>query len=277
MTLRVVRPGPRTTVQDGGRFGFGHLGVPVAGAVDRLAVHAANAAVGNEADAAVLESVLGGDEFEVVASTTIAVSGATAGVLVDGVDVEAAQAISLTAGQRIRIGRASGGVYVYVAIAGGVAVAPVLGSRSTDTLSRLGPPPLAAGDVVAAGAAGAGRRTAQVASHVDADSAIAVFRGPHASDTDFAELLAAAWTVTPQSDRVALRLSGPALRTAGRGIPSEGLVPGAIQLAPDGRPTVFLANHPVTGGYAVIGVVAWHAVPVIAQRRPGSSVRFVAA
>jgi len=265
--LRVVRAGPRTTVQDEGRYHLAQLGVPVAGAVDRPAMHRVNAVVGNDPDAAVIESTLGDDEFEADGEVEVALGGAVP-----------AEFIRLRAGERLRVSRATTGVYVYVAVAGGVQVAAVLGSRSRDTLSGLGPPLLRAGDVLPVGA-GLARSAVAVQPHVLGlgGGPIAVFPGPHLDllpAAAFASFVAGEWTVTPAADRVALRLSGPVIESGIGGIDSEGLVPGAVQLLPDGQPVVFLANHPVTGGYPVIAVVAHAELSRVAQARPGANLRF---
>ena len=262
--LRVVRAGPRTTVQDLGRRGYAHLGVPAAGAVDAGSMHAANAAVGNPVGTAVLESTLGGDVLVATDTVTLAVVGSRDG---DGVT-------HLDPGAELRLGRAAG-VYVYVAVAGGIDVPPVLGSRSYDTLSRLGPPPLSAGDLLRVGNT---TGVSYAAPRPDGEGGpLRVVPGPHLDRTPpatFDALCATGWTVSAHSDRVGLRLSGERLDAGIAGIASEGLVAGAVQLPPDGNPVVFLANHPVTGGYPVIAVVAAADIGRAAQTRPGSPLRF---
>jgi biotin-dependent carboxylase-like uncharacterized protein len=267
--LRVLRTGPRTTLQDEGRNRLAHVGVPRAGAVDRRAMQRGNAAVGNPPAATVIESTLGGDVLAADGDVLVSVGGAVA-----------EDVVHLSAGEQFRVPRASSGVYVYVAVAGGFDVAPVLGSHSRDTLSGLGPAPLQPGDLLlVAGPVGRPTETS-LFGDAGAGDPIPAFRGPHLDLVGphvFDELLSAEWTVTPAADRVALRLSGPRLEPLVAGIESEGVVPGAIQLPPDGRPVVFLANHPVTGGYPVIAVVAFAALPQVAQSRPGASLRFIAA
>jgi allophanate hydrolase subunit 2 len=216
-SLQVVRAGPRTTVQDLGRRGYAHLGVPNAGAVDVASVHAANAAVGNPVGAAVLESTLGGDLLAASGPVTLAVVGSRDR---DGVT-------PLKAGEELRVGRAAG-VYVYVAVAGGFDVAPVLGSRSFDTLAGLGPPPLAVGDLLPVGnATGAPYDVPRLNND---GGPLRVMKGPHLDRTPpgtFDALCANEWTVSPQSDRVGLRLAGDRLDPGVNGIASEGLVAGA--------------------------------------------------
>jgi len=262
--LRVVRAGPRTTVQDGGRIGFAHLGVPVAGAVDVATLRAANAKVGNDWDAAVLESTLGGD---VLAAEGGCVTVAVVATASDD-DV-----VTLQPGQPLRIGRAAG-AYVYVAVAGGLDVEPVLGSRCNDSLSGLGPPPLSTGQLLPVGST---TGTPYDVERLGGTGPLRVLPGPHLEllPTGLLDaLVGAEWTVTPRADRVALRLAGPALDPGIGGIASEGLVPGAVQLPPDGQPVLFLANHPVTGGYPVVAVVTADDLDRAAQSRPGATLRF---
>jgi biotin-dependent carboxylase-like uncharacterized protein len=165
-------------------------------------------------------------------------------------------------------------------VRGGVDVAPVLGSRSTDTLSGLGPAPLRAGDELPVGALAGAEPFVDVAP-VRAPSSSPVLRvlpGPRRdwlAPAAWTALTGAGWTVTTDSDRVGLRLGGPRLERARDGeLPSEGLVPGAVQVPPDGAPVLFLADHPVTGGYPVLAVVASADLPAAAQLRPGDRVRF---
>lgn len=266
--LRVVRAGPRTTVQDAGRHGYAHLGVPAAGVADSASAATANAAVGNLPDAAVLESTLGGDLLEADADLVVAVVGA------GPIRVE-----RLRTGEQLRVGRADG-AYLYVAVAGGIAVDPVLGSRSTDSLSGLGPPVLRTGAVVPIGPADMSDPRDRLEEGGSDNPVMEVWPGPHLGllrQGLYDDLLAHVWTVTPAADRVALRLSGPELSPGVDGIDSEGLVPGAIQVPPDGQPVLFLANHPPTGGYPVAAVVAHEALPRAAQSRPGARLRFAAA
>jgi biotin-dependent carboxylase-like uncharacterized protein len=276
--LLVERAGPRTTVQDLGRPHLAHLGVPAAGAADVAALRAANAAVGNRPGAAALESTLGGDILVATTPLTLAVTGARTDLRVDGDAVAPGGVVHLAAGQRLQVGRARDGVYVYVAVAGGVDVPVVLGSRSTDTLSHLGGRLIGAGDVLEVGpVTPQGGRGSAAAPLPSRTAPLRLMPGPHLSLVDeqvWATLLGTRWTVTPASDRVALRLAGPSLEPRLRGIRSEGLVPGAVQLPPDRQPVLFLANHPVTGGYPVIAVVRSADVGRAAQHRPGEHLSF---
>jgi biotin-dependent carboxylase-like uncharacterized protein len=272
--ITVVRPGPLTTVQDLGRLGYAHLGVPRSGALDRPAARLANALVGNPASAAVLETTLMGCALRFSAPTRVAVTGASAIVTIDGSAVSGAA--DVPAGAVLDVGRATGGVRSYVAVAGGIDVEPVLGSRSTDTLSGLGPPRLTAGMTLPVGASEPDSATVPgPGSPADSgELTLGVRRGPRDDwFADVAELFGVPYTISPVSNRVGARLAGRGLTRAKAGeLPSEGVVLGAIQVPADGQPLVFLADHPTTGGYPVIGVV--DDVTPLAQARPGTTVRF---
>ena len=287
--IEVVRQGLLTTVQDLGRVGYAHLGVGRAGALDGPALRLANRLVGNPDGAAGLETTLTGVSFRAEVTTTVAVTGARAAITVDGAAVEFGAAFAVPEGAVVDVGRAETGVRSYVAVAGGITVAPVLGSRSTDTLSGLGPPPLRAGFVLPIGKASSGDGS-PVTAAPDATPAwtpaeepvgeirVRVRLGPRhdwfnltARDT----LVDSPYTLSVKSNRVGARLSGPILnRAVGTELPSEGIVLGAIQVPADGQPLVFLADHPTTGGYPVIAVVAADDLPLVAQARPGTTVRF---
>ena len=270
-TLEVVRAGLLTTVQDLGRPGWAHLGVPRSGAVDAPALQAANRLVGNPPGAAALETTLRGCAVRVDAGCVVAVTGARAVVTVDGSAVPQDRAVPVPAGSVLEVGSATAGVRSYVAVAGGLAVEPVLGSRSTDTLSGLGPPVLRQGTVLPVGdAVGApGGPEPGVAAGRAADVTVGLRTGPRHDwfTPEALDLLTSTpWTVSPASNRVAARLAGsPVLaRAVLDELPSEGLVLGAVQVPSDGRPLVFLADHPTTGGYPVIGVVEPTDVPAVA-------------
>jgi biotin-dependent carboxylase-like uncharacterized protein len=277
---RVLRPGALTTVQDGGRPGLAHLGVGRSGALDANAFHLVNRLVGNDEATAVLETTLDGVALTFDFDAVVAVTGALAPVTVDGAPAAWSLAIYLRAGQRLEVGRAERGVRNYVAIAGGVQVDAVLGSASRDLLSGLGAAPLAAGDVLAVGP-GQGPVTAvDVAPYPlpGPGAELAVHAGPRhdwLSAAGVATLTSATWSVSPESNRIALRLDGPPVeRSRHDELPSEGLVLGAIQSLPDGGLVVFLADHPTTGGYPVVAVVDRASLGACAQARPGTAIRF---
>ncbi|MFF2570912.1 biotin-dependent carboxyltransferase family protein [Streptomyces sp. NPDC058084] len=277
----VVRAGALTTVQDLGRAGHAHLGVPRSGALDPGAVRLVNRLLGNPEDAAVLETTLTGCAVRPRCAVTVVVGGAPCPVRVDGRPTAWGSPVRVGPGQLLDVGTAERGLRSYVGFGGGVAVDPVLGSRSTDLLSGLGPAPLADGAVLPLGA------VAAVRGSVDAPAwpgppdelVLRVRLGPR--DDWFTPgalraLATRAWRVSPATNRIGLRTEGPALeRAVGGELPSEGMVLGAVQVPPDGRPVVFLADHPTTGGYPVVAVVREADLAAAAQAVPGTVVRFV--
>ncbi|WP_370666509.1 biotin-dependent carboxyltransferase family protein [Streptomyces sp. IBSBF 2507] len=280
--LAVVRAGALTTVQDRGRPGHAHLGVPRSGALDAPAAALVNRLVGNPPGAAVLETTLTGCALRPRCAVTVAVGGAPGPVTVDGRPVPWAAPVRVPAGAVLDVGAADLGVRSYVAVSGGVLVEPVLGSRSTDLLSGLGPPPLADGTVLPLGRPGGRHARVDVAPQPapPAELILRVTAGPRA-DWFTPEAVRAftsrAYRVSSASNRIGLRVDGPALERARPGeLPSEGTVLGAVQVPPDGMPVVFLADHPTTGGYPVIGVVRTPDLPAAAQALPGTPVRFTA-
>lgn len=280
--VTVLRSGPLTTVQDGGRHGYAALGVPTAGAVDARSAQLANRLVGNEHSAALLEVTLGGLELGFATAAFVAVCGAEVPVTVDGKGVGEDSGFLVPAGSRVALGTPRHGLRSYLAIRGGIDAPTVLGSRSTDTLAALGPPPVRDGDRLGIGADAASGQGVQYESvptrPVPDEVELRVVPGPRddrLAETGRAALFTTAWTVTPTSDRTGLRLDGPVLeRAIDDELLSEGMVAGAIQVPPDGRPILFLANHPTTGGYPVVGVVTSDDLPLAGQAGPGTVLRF---
>ncbi|MER7845820.1 biotin-dependent carboxyltransferase family protein [Kitasatospora sp. NPDC096077] len=283
MTVTVISAGLLTTVQDLGRPGHAHLGVPRSGALDQPAHRLANRLVGNPATAATLETTVLGCTLRADRAVTVAVAGAPCAVRVDGRPAAWGAPVRLPAGAVLEVGPATRGVRSYLAFAGGVAADPVLGSRSTDLLSGLGPAPLAPGDALPLGepvGPAAGVDVLPVPAPPE-PLLLPVLFGPREdwfTARSPAVLTGSDYRVSPTSNRIGLRLEGPPLERARDGeLPSEGMVLGAIQVPPDGRPVVFLADHPTTGGYPVIGVVPAAALPAAAQAVPGTPVRFTPA
>jgi KipI family sensor histidine kinase inhibitor len=299
--IEVVRPGPFAIVTDLGRPGYGHLGVPRSGAADPDSLRLANRLVGNPEDAAAVELTLGGATLRFGGPAWVAVTGAAPPVRLGPAPEAALGALAddsgpgvpfaVPNGATLTVGTPATGVRSYLAVRGGVAVAPVLGSRSADTLSGLGPSPLRAGDrLPVGGTASCGLIVADVAPRAAGSLAggslaggpepaeLRVVAGPR--DDWFApaamdRLRAAVYEVTSDSNRSGLRLSGPDLPRARRDeLPSEGMPLGALQVPPSGQPILFLADHPVTGGYPVIAVVAAPDIARAAQLRPGDKIRF---
>ncbi|MFF3850702.1 biotin-dependent carboxyltransferase family protein [Streptomyces sp. NPDC002328] len=280
--LAVVRAGALTTVQDRGRPGHAHLGVPLSGALDAPAAALVNRLVGNAPDAAVLETTLNGCAVRPRCPVTVAVGGAPCPVTLDGRPVAWGAPVHVPSGALLEAGPALAGVRSYVAVAGGITVERVLGSRSTDLLSGLGPAPLTDGTVLPLGPPPAPHTRVDVAPQPAPPAELVLRVTPGPRDDWFTPRAMRAFTtrayrVSTSSNRIGLRTEGPALERARPGeLPSEGMVLGAVQVPPDGRPVVFLADHPTTGGYPVIGVVDRSDLPAAAQAVPGTPIRFLA-
>jgi biotin-dependent carboxylase-like uncharacterized protein len=277
VSLTILDPGMLATVQDLGRIGWAHVGVPRAGALDGPAAALANRLVDNHPSAAVIETTLTGLSLRAEEGHWCAVTGASAAIRVGGHLAAHTEAIWVPAGHELVVGPAMSGVRCYVAVAGGIAVEPVLGSRSTDTLAWVGPPVLAVGMRLPVGPDRAPPRPLDT-PRPPATGPLRVLDGPRRDwfgPDALADLCAAAYTVADASNRVGLRLSGSALaRVRDEELASEGMVLGAVQVPPDGQPVVFLADHPVTGGYPVLAVVHPDDLGRCAQLRPGDAVRF---
>ncbi len=279
-TVRVEALGAGTSLQDRGRRGVAHLGVPRSGALDAGAAALANRLVGNDPDAALFETTLGGLVLVCGQAVTVALTGAPGDLLVDGRPREQGVAHTVAAGSRLTVPPPRAGVRGYLALGGGVDVPAVLGSRAQDSLAGVGPAALRVGDVLPLGPVGAvpvldpvpPRRTPPV-------PVLRLDPGPRAdwfTPEALGLLGSVPWRVGAASNRVGLRLEGPRLARqpdAPAELPSEPMVLGAVQVPPSG-PVVFLADHPVTGGYPVIGVVRAEDLDVLAQLRPGEAVRF---
>ncbi len=281
--LRVQATGPLCLVEDLGRRGHAGIGVGRSGAADRSALRLANRVLGNREDAAALEVTLGGLEVEVVGGPVcFCVTGAPASVSVDGRAVGAYAVSTAAAGAVIRVGVPTAGLRSYLGVRGGIDVPAVLGSRSHDVMAGLGPPPLTPGDEVPVGAASGTLPVSDVLPppRLDQDVVLEAIRGPRDTWVADAEMLVGTtWTVTDRSNRVGMRLTGPEDRLLrhrddDRELPSEGACRGAVQVPPSGEPVVFLADHPVTGGYPVVAVVVDADVDRAAQVRPGQTLRF---
>jgi biotin-dependent carboxylase-like uncharacterized protein len=278
-SVEVVHAGPLTTVQDAGRAGLAHLAVPRSGALDLPSYRLANRLVGNREGAAVLETTFGGITIRPRVRCHVAVTGAWAAVAVDGQASPWGLPVQVEPGQQLVIGDATRGLRCYIAFSGGIAVTPVLGSRATDLLSGLGPPPLRDADVLPLGAPAGPPAAIDYTPYPPPPEQLTLrlCPGPR-SDWLTADSLATLtrdqYTVATTSNRIALRLTGTELRLAVHTeLPSEGIVRGAVQAPPDGQPLIFLADHPTTGGYPVVGVVHPSDLPQCAQARPGTPVR----
>ncbi len=279
--LDVVVTGPGVLVQDAGRPGLAGMGVGRSGAADRRSFRLVNRILANDEDAAVLEVVLGGLELVVRGTVTLAVTGADLDVLVDGAGVGTNAPVTVRDGQRVSLGWARSGLRAYLGVRGGIAVEPVLGSRSTDTLAGIGPDPVREGSVLPVGPSPWGLPpldVAPVAPPAAGEVVLRAVRGPRDDWlADAGRLVTTTWTASERSDRVGMRLTGEALasRDPDAQLPSEGAVRGAIQVPPGGEPVIFLADHPLTGGYPVAAVLLDDDVDRAAQVRPGQPVRIV--
>lgn len=276
MSIEILKPGLLTTIQDRGRFGCAMLGVGRAGPMDDVSMRLANALVGNALDAAVFEITLIGPKLRFDARTTIALAGA------EFPNVGTWQPIDLGAGDVLDIGAARRGARAYLAVAGGLAVEPTLGSASVDVNARLGGRPLREHDRIATRAAtpANARWSLNPRPWFDADAkhAIRLLRGAHFDQLDAASrdaLFTQTFRIGKDSNRVGFRLDGPPLAlSAPFELVSEPLAIGTLQLPPGGAPIALMAEHPTVGGYARIGQIAAVDLPRLAQRRPGDAVRF---
>lgn len=317
--IEVIAPGPYATVQDLGRPGYAHLGVPRSGAADEPSLRLANRLVGNPEEAAGIELTLGGARLRFTTGAWAAVTGAACpldlvrpraavpGGTAQTASVSPAGSVSgastggaspgeairrvtvpqgmcapfwVPAGGELRLGMPEAGLRTYVAVRGGVEAPVTMGSRSTDSLSGLGPAPLAAGTVLPVGPTGGlPPITVDAAPRPGPGTGVLrVLPGPR--DDWFvpgalATLCAEPYEVSQDSNRVGVRVRGSRLERAREGeLPSEGMVAGAVQVPPSGQPIVFLADHPPTGGYPVIAVLTSASLAGAAQLRPGDRVRF---
>jgi len=275
----VLRTGPLATVQDLGRPGYADVGVSPSGAADRASHRLANRLVGNPEGAATIEVTLGGLAVVSDRGVWVALTGALVDATVGGRQVALNGPCYLPAHQQLQLGTATAGLRTYLAVRGGLGVPQVLGSRSTDVLGGLGPAPLRAGDRLPVLPAGVLQPNVDLAP-VAAPPAVVDARiepGPRADwlSPEARDLLTRVrWAVSADTNRVGVRLEGARLdRVRTDELPPEGVVRGAVQVPPDGRPIVFLADHPVTGGYPVVAVVRGADLAALAQARPGCTVR----
>lgn len=289
-SLEVLATGIQTVFQDLGRFGQAKQGVSASGAMDHNALKTANRLVGNESGAACLESVYGGLKVRAHGHAEVAVTGASSSITLTAPQgrswlVAAYEPIALNDGDQLAIGTPAEGIRTYMAVRGGFAIPPVLGSCATDTLAHVGPAPLAAGDrllvkPVAQGAiVGDAQERLYALPKADAVVTLDIVLGPRTdwfTPQALETLCNQFWHVTPQSNRVGIRLSGdvPLERCNHNELPSEGTALGAIQVPSSGQPVLFLADHPLTGGYPVIACVASYHIDLAGQIPVNAQIRF---
>ncbi|HLI28656.1 MAG TPA: 5-oxoprolinase subunit PxpB [Chloroflexota bacterium] len=286
--LTVEAGGLLTLVQDGGRVGYGHLGVPRSGPMDWAALRAANLLVGNAPGAAGLEINLVGPTLRFHRDALLAVTGGDLRPTLDGEPLPLWAAWYARAGQVLRFGPRRAGLRAYLALAGGIAVPPVLGSRATYVRAGLGGlagRALQAGDRLALAPPSPDPRC-QLGCYLppehrppySAAPEVRVLLGPHAdrfSDETIDTFLSATYTVSPASDRMGYRLAGPRLaRREPADLVSGGMPLGGVQVPGDGQPIVLLSDHQPTGGYPLLATVIQADLPLVAQLAPGDTVRF---
>ena len=281
LTLEIIQTGPLALVEDLGRAGLAHLGVTRSGAADRRAHTLANRLVANPGEHATVEVMFGGFSARVRGGdVAIAVTGADGNPSVNGVPFGTNSIHYAHDGEVITLGAPRTGVRSYLAVRGGIAVDPILGSRSYDAMSAIGPRPLQPGDLLPIGEHSAEFPELDQAPVASIQSDLAELHvAPGPRDDWFVDpdaLVHTEWVTSDRSDRVGMRLDGRPLRPRwpDRQLPSEGATRGAIQVPPNGLPVILGPDHPVTGGYPVIGVVADRDIDRVAQLRPGQRVRF---
>jgi biotin-dependent carboxylase-like uncharacterized protein len=279
-TLEILRTGPLALIQDLGRVGLAHIGVSRSGAADRRSHTLANRLLANPDDRATIEVTLGGLSARVRGGAVdIAVTGADTDPRVDGIPFGSNSIQHVRDGSVISLGVPNAGLRSYLAVRGGFDVTPVLGSRSYDVMSAIGPLPLQPGDVLPVG-----EHTdeypeldqapvAPISEHLVELSVVPGPRDDWFVDPDV--LVHTIWMASDRSDRVGMRLEGRPLqyRSPDRVLASEGATRGAIQVPPNGLPVILGPDHPVTGGYPVVGVIADEDIDRVAQVRPGQYVR----
>jgi len=275
--ITVATPGIQALVQDLGRPGHAGWGVSASGAADRTALRQANRLIGNAEDAAAIEVVLGGLVLVADDPHWVAVTGAADRALVDGLAAGTHAPLHLDRGAQLEIPVPPAGLRSYVAVRGGLAVEPVLGSRSYDTLAALGPAPLQPGQELPVGPAAGPWPGVDLVPPAAPPRSLRILPGPRRdwfTDRAWQSLITTEWRVGGAVGRIGIRLDGPVLdRSRSDELPSEGLIRGAIQVPPDGRPLIFGPDHPVTGGYPVIAVVRDADCDRAAQLRPGDPLR----
>jgi antagonist of KipI len=266
--IRVVTPGLQTTVQDLGRFGWAHFGISASGAADPIALRAGNLLVGNAENAPSLEMTLAGGTFEFEYDAVIALTGSDFGA-----DLPLWTAVEIHAGQTIHCGGTRSGARCYLAVRGGIAVPYVMGSASTHVMTGVGGRPLRKGDLLPIGDAAVRRPRTRIIAALQSDGPLRVTCGPQA-DRFANELYGAVYAIAEESNRMGLRLRGPAMPSPPGQMLTEGTPLGAVQVPPDGQPIILFVEHQTTGGYPkpanVISADFWR----LGQLRPRDEVAF---
>jgi antagonist of KipI len=286
--IHVLKSGWLTTVQDLGRYGYQHDGVSVSGAMDSFSTIVANRLVGNPDQAAVLEFTLKGPELQFEQDTVVAITGADLSPTIDGHHVPMWECILIPHGSRLHFGLPRAGARAYLAIAGGFEVPLVMGSRSTHWASGTGGlygRPLTSGDVLCGGQADPSvpqqigtELLDPLRPHYERSVTLHIIPGPQHdcfATHSITALTETTYTVTPQSDRMGYRLTGPTIvRKELDQFISDGTAMGALQVPSDGQPILLMADRQTTGGYPKIAVVRSADLPLAAQLTPGNSINF---
>ena len=282
-TLDIISAGIATSIQDAGRFGMQRYGLAPSGAMDRLALAAANCLVGNSAFAPAIEI---GPQGAVVTvrdgPLRVAVTGALRALDIDGHGKRLGQTITLEDGERLTLGMARDGIFGYLAIQGGIAATPVFGSCSVNAYAGLGSPyprALQNGDRLTVNVCAPWPHERAIDLPSQTTDALGVVMGPQADEfADACELfLNSQWRVSASSNRMGYRLEGPALKHLyGYNIVSDGTVDGSIQDAGNGQPIVLMKDRGTTGGYPKLATVISADLGRLAQTRFGRTIRFEA-
>lgn len=290
MKIQIINPGPLTSVQDAGRFGYMEYGITSSGVMDMDAYRIVNKLVGNHEGESVLEATLMGPTFQVEGEGLLAFYGADMPATLDGVPLERGKAYPVKDGQTVAFGMAKSGVRTYIAFAGGIDVPIVMGSRSTNMKCGIGGyqgRKLAGADVLSVADPKEGEKTWEKlmkhsvpAKDYPSQISIRVVLGPQ--DDYFTKkgldtFLHTAYQVSPQSDRMGIRFLGEAIEgVSSMDIVSDGITFGSIQVTSEGLPIILMADHQTTGGYAKIATVVTEDLCKLAQARPGDHVAFEA-
>jgi biotin-dependent carboxylase-like uncharacterized protein len=278
--IEVVRAGALTTIQDLGRPGLAHLGIPRAGAVDRDSLKLANRLVGNSENDAGLETTVVGPRLRFAAPVTVALTGAIVDATLDEEPVAMNAPLHPAAGSVLTVGSARRGLRTYVAVRGGIRSQAAFGSRSTDIHSGIGPSPLTSGDLLDVGVTVGSYPNVDIAPVPEPaeEPQVTIVLGPRDdlfTGRALERLVNEPFRVTDDVSRVGARLDGPELeRTSDEELLSEPVAGGSIQVPASGKPILLLAEHPTTGGYPVIAVVHSGDLGVAGQLRPGQRIRF---
>ena len=269
--IRILSPGLQSTVQDLGRFGYAHYGVSASGAADALALRAGNLLVGNAENAAAVEMALSGATFEFEAPAVVALTGSDFGA-----ELPLWTAVEIAAGTKIECRATRSGARCYLSVRGGIAVPKVMGSASVHVMTGVGGRPLRKGDVLPIGDAVVRKPRRAAATGAPEFARGGLLRVTAAPQADWfgGELYTAEYTVAEESNRMGLRLRGPAIPSRPGHMLTEGVALGAIQVPPDGQPIILFVEHQTTGGYPkpanVISADFWR----LGQLRPRDEVRF---